>query len=365
MRRLLFAVVIGLAAVSIDTAPARAQVAGAIGKPLASPDLPAGTISVRVVAGSVSVPVVNTEVTLVVNGTPRLARTDSAGRAQFKDLPIGATVQAKVTDEDKKETVSDEFPVPSDNGARVMISTKPFVPMGGGGGPMAGGAMPEPRQMSGEPRPEQSDAPGTYTVRLTYDDFKDAPPIGVDVALVGYTATDDVELRVAKTDKDGRATFQNLDRTGAASYFAMAQLPRGGAVDRMISTPAVLDTRSGVRLVLSAQKRASTDPPVDDIVRIEKQEHAPEAGKVRVTLEGAPESIADVPAFAKRNQMNFPVLLDEDSSIASIYNPRKSAPLSAIIDKSGRIAAVREGYNAGDEAYVLKDVEKALGIESK
>jgi hypothetical protein len=63
--------------------------------------------------------------------------------------------------------------------------------------------------------------------------------------------------------------------------------------------------------------------------------------------------------------MNFPVLLDEDSSIASIYNPRKSAPLSAIIDKSGRIAAVREGYNAGDEAYVLKDVEKALGIESK
>ena len=60
--------------------------------------------------------------------------------------------------------------------------------------------------------------------------------------------------------------------------------------------------------------------------------------------------------------MNFPVLLDEDSSIASIYNPRKSAPLSAIIDKSGRITAVREGYNPGDEAFVLADVQKALGI---
>ena len=47
---------------------------------------------------------------------------------------------------------------------------------------------------------------------------------------------------------------------------------------------------------------------------------------VAVSMDG-PESIADVPAFAKRNQMNFPVLLDEDSSIASIYNPRKSAPL--------------------------------------
>jgi len=82
---------------------------------------------------------------------------------------------------------------------------------------------------------------------------------------------------------------------------------------------------------------------------------------VAVSMDG-PESISDVPAFAKRNQMNFPVLLDEDSSIASIYNPRKSAPLSAIIDKSGRIAAVREGYNAGDEAFVEKDVQKVLGI---
>jgi peroxiredoxin len=82
---------------------------------------------------------------------------------------------------------------------------------------------------------------------------------------------------------------------------------------------------------------------------------------VAVSMDG-PETIADVPAFAKRNQMNFTVLLDEDSSIASIYNPRKSAPLSAIIDKGGHIAAVREGYNPGDEAYVQKDVEKVLGI---
>ena len=84
---------------------------------------------------------------------------------------------------------------------------------------------------------------------------------------------------------------------------------------------------------------------------------------VAVSMDG-PDCISDVPAFAKRNSMNFPVLLDEDSSIASIYNPRKSAPLSAIIDKSGRISAVREGYSPGDEAYVEKDVQKALGIDT-
>ena len=56
------------------------------------------------IAGSPSSPVEGTDVTLLVNGTPRVARTDSAGRAIFKDLPAGATVQAKVVDDDKKET---------------------------------------------------------------------------------------------------------------------------------------------------------------------------------------------------------------------------------------------------------------------
>lgn len=78
-----------------------------------------------------------------------------------------------------------------------------------------------------------------------------------------------------------------------------------------------------------------------------------------VAMDG-PETVANVPAFAKRNQLNFPVLTDEDSRIASLYNPKKSAPLSVLIDKSGRIAAIREGYNPGDEDYLSKDVAKVL-----
>ncbi len=299
MRRLLFAALIAFASITIDGEMAGAQIAAAIGKPLASPDLPAGTVSVRIVAGSPASPVEGTDVTLVVNGTARVARTDSAGRAIFKDLPAGATVKATVLDEDKKEIASEEFQLPGDSGERLMLSTKPF--QAGGGAPFAGGAggMPEPRQMSGEPRAEQADSPGTFTVRLTYDDFKDpTPPVGVPVSLVAYNANDSIELRQVKSDKDGRATFANLDRTGATSYFAMAQLPRGAAVDRMISTPSVLDSRTGVRLVLSADKRTSTEPAVDDIVRIEKQEHAPAAGKVRIALEGVPDLMHDVVLMA-------------------------------------------------------------------
>lgn len=78
-----------------------------------------------------------------------------------------------------------------------------------------------------------------------------------------------------------------------------------------------------------------------------------------VAMDG-PETVANVPAFAARNQVNFPMLTDEDSHIASLYNPKKSAPLSVLIDKRGQITAIREGYNPGDEEFLAADVAKAL-----
>jgi peroxiredoxin len=81
---------------------------------------------------------------------------------------------------------------------------------------------------------------------------------------------------------------------------------------------------------------------------------------VGISMDG-PETVADVPAFVKRFDLDFPVVTDEDSRIASLYNPKKSMPLSVLIDKQGRIVAVREGYNPGDEKLVEADVGKALG----
>ena len=128
------------ATLTFTSTTAHAQMAGALGKPLPSPDMPPGSVSVRVVAGAPSSPVTGTEVTLVVNGEPRAARTDSAGRAHFKDLPAGAKVQAKVAGDDKNEVASDEFVLPADTGVRLMLTTRPWNPGAGAAGPpMAGG----------------------------------------------------------------------------------------------------------------------------------------------------------------------------------------------------------------------------------
>ena len=309
-----------LALVGVGAVPAHAQIAAAVGQPLPSPDLDPGTVSVRAIAGSIGKPIVGTDVTLVVNGAPRVARTDDAGRAFFKDLPSGATVKASIIDSDSKKPVeSTEFQL-GDQGVRLLLSTKPLE-MAGGGAPFAGGAggMPEPRQMSGQPRAEQADSPGTITVRLTYDDFKDPePPANVVVLLAGYHADNTVDVRSINTDKDGRAVFDNLDVKGETSYFAMTELPRNGAVDRMTSIPCVLDARTGVRLVLSAAKRDSKDPPIDDLAKLDKQDHAPGDGKLHVVLDGVPEATAKVRVVAMR--------ADGASRVISELAPERTAP---------------------------------------
>jgi len=72
------------------------------------------------------------------------------------------------------------------------------------------------------------------------------------------------------------------------------------------------------------------------------------------------DSVADVPAWARRNNIDFPVLLDEDSHIAGVYNPKKSAPLTVLIDKKGEIVYVHDGYNPGDEIGLEKHVATTL-----
>jgi hypothetical protein len=285
----LVAGVLGVAGIVLHAAPANAQIAAALGKPLPSPDLPVGTVSVRIVAGSASSPVVGTDVTVIVNEAPRVARTDSAGRATFAGLPAGATVVAKVLDEDKTEHASEPFAIPAEGGTRVMITTKPWQAGAGAGAtpPMAGGGpgMPNPRQMSGEPRPQQGDPAGMITVRVVYDDFNDNAE-GVPVALIGYAADDSTSFQTATTDKGGRVQFTELDRSGGTSYFALALVPRNGAIDRLMSSYMVLESQMGVRVLLSSEKRDAKSASLDDLGKLFDPQVATPAGQVRVAIEG-------------------------------------------------------------------------------
>jgi hypothetical protein len=90
------------------------------GTPLPAPELPNSTVSVRVVRERMGNNVAGQEVTLLVGGARRTARTDQQGRAQFEGLPPGTVVQAE-TSVDGEALISQQFSVPATGGVRVAL----------------------------------------------------------------------------------------------------------------------------------------------------------------------------------------------------------------------------------------------------
>jgi hypothetical protein len=278
---------LAIVAILAVSTPASAQLSAALGKPLPSPDLPVGTVAVRAIGTGVTDPLTDTEVTLVVDGKPRKAKTDASGRATFTGIPAGAKVKASVADAKGRKATSEEFPIPADTGVRVMIATS-FVEH-----PMA---MPSPREFSGEERPDDKIAAGTLVVRLSYNDLADAkPPAGVAVMVVGYATSGAVTFATHPSDARGEAKFDHLDP--AAAYYAMTELTRNGQLDRLASAPIVLGN-FGSRVFLSSDKRDSKAVPIDDLPKWDPQKDAIAADHVRVVMSGAADETSTLEVIA-------------------------------------------------------------------
>jgi peroxiredoxin len=78
-----------------------------------------------------------------------------------------------------------------------------------------------------------------------------------------------------------------------------------------------------------------------------------------VSMDG-PESIANVPAVARRLGVTFPVLLDEETRVVGMYNPTRAAPHNVIIDRKGSVAFTKEGYHSGDEKLIEDAVQRMV-----
>jgi hypothetical protein len=90
------------------------------GVPLPAPELPHGTVTVRVLRERLGNNVAGQTVTLRIGGGTRTATTDEQGRAQFDALPAGAAVQASAI-VDGETLTSQEFAAPARGGVRVAL----------------------------------------------------------------------------------------------------------------------------------------------------------------------------------------------------------------------------------------------------
>jgi len=81
-----------------------------------------------------------------------------------------------------------------------------------------------------------------------------------------------------------------------------------------------------------------------------------------ISIDG-PDSIAQVKTEVAKLGVSFPILLDQETRVVALYNPKTSAPYSVLIGKNGGIIAKKEGYTTGDSHAVDRDVEAALAAK--
>lgn len=55
---------------------------------------------------------------------------------------------------------------------------------------------------------------------------------------------------------------------------------------------------------------------------------------------------------ARGLRLNYPVLFDPDTQVASRYNPSMELPVSVLIDREGRIRYILKGYEAGENEAI-------------
>jgi peroxiredoxin len=65
--------------------------------------------------------------------------------------------------------------------------------------------------------------------------------------------------------------------------------------------------------------------------------------------------------FLRRMGLSFPVVHDQDGSIADRYQPEKM-PSSYLVDRKGMVTFVQKGFRESDEAELEARIKSALGL---
>lgn len=71
-------------------------------------------------------------------------------------------------------------------------------------------------------------------------------------------------------------------------------------------------------------------------------------------------SSSQVKPMVMRAGLTFPVLLDPQTSVVAQYNPSKALPYNVLIDRTGKVRQVHQGYNPGDEVTIKSEIVALL-----
>lgn len=74
----------------------------------------------------------------------------------------------------------------------------------------------------------------------------------------------------------------------------------------------------------------------------------------------AADSLPEVRAHVQKLGVTFPILLDQETRVVALYNPKTSAPYSVLIGRDGRILTKKEGYASDSHEILEREIQQAL-----
>jgi peroxiredoxin len=79
-----------------------------------------------------------------------------------------------------------------------------------------------------------------------------------------------------------------------------------------------------------------------------------------ISIDG-PDELGLVKTEISKLGVTFPVLLDQETRVVALYNPKTSAPYSVLIGRDGNVLVKKEGYTTGAHGALDRDIEAAVG----
>jgi hypothetical protein len=210
------------------------------GRPLPSGDLPAGTVSVRVVRGALSNNVAGVEVRLQDGEQTLAATTDANGRATFVNVAVGRPWRA-VSTVDRERLESQTFTMPSAGGIRMLLVA--------GLGAAAGTGSSAPTAPPGSPAGPGSPVPNAS-----------GPPVPGDVTL-GTQSRFVIELAEDSVEVYGLFDLVNVGPAPVQPAAPIVfQLPREGRNVTVLEGSSPQAKADGNRVVVSGPFASGATP---------------------------------------------------------------------------------------------------------
>jgi len=152
--------------------------------------------------------------------------------------------------------------------------------------------------------------------------------------------------------------------SGSSSTTQVASHPPDFELDTLSGESVRLSDLVGSKVILLDFWATYCDPCLAAMLHLQQvyTKHRDEGLVILgISIDG-PESVANVRSTVAKLGVEFPILLNEESRVVALYNPRTSAPYSVLIGRNGRVLAQQEGFTTSNATVMERAIANAVAL---